>query len=180
MFVQRLVLAATLGSSYGIYGPAFELMESSARPSSGEYKDNEKYELRRWDLERPDSLRALIARINTIRRENPALHDIRSLRFLPSDNDALIAYSKTAGDNVIVTVVNLDPHHTQSGHLELDLHALGIDPADAYQAHDLIGGGRYFWHGSRNYVELDPRQCPAQIFRLRRRLRREHDFDYFA
>ncbi len=180
MYVQRLVLAATLSSSYGIYGPAFELMESEARPGSGEYRNNEKYELRDWDVERADSLRDVIARVNAIRRDHPALQDNRELRFHAIDNDALLAYSKAAGDDVVLVVVNLDPHHTQSGFLELDLPALGIDPQDAYQAHDLLGGGRYAWHGARNYVELDPSVSPAQVFQLRRRLRTEHDFDYFV
>jgi len=76
-------------------------------------------------------------------------------------------------------VVNLDPHHVHSGWLELPLDELGLPPDQPYQAHDLLGGGRYFWHGGRNYVELDPRAAPGQIFRIRRRLRTERDFDYF-
>lgn len=180
VYVQRLVLAATLSASYGIYGPAFELMESEARPGSGEYRNNEKYELRDWDVDRPDSLRAVITRVNAIRRDHPALHDNRSLRFHGVDNDALLAYSKTAGEDVVLVVVNLDPHHAQGGVLDLDLPALGVDPEAAFQAHDLLGGGRFSWHGARNYVELDPHVCPAQVFQLRRRLRTEHDFDYFA
>ncbi|HYC00534.1 MAG TPA: alpha-1,4-glucan--maltose-1-phosphate maltosyltransferase [Candidatus Limnocylindrales bacterium] len=179
-FVQRLVLAATLGASYGIYGPAFELMESQARPGSGEYMDNEKYEIRRWEVSRADSLRPIITRVNAIRRENAALHDNRSLRFHQCANETLLCYSKRAADNVIVVVVNLDVHHKQSGFVELDLDALGIEPDRPFQAHDLLGGGRYLWHGSRNYVELDPHVSPAQIFRVRRRVRTEYDFDYFV
>jgi starch synthase (maltosyl-transferring) len=180
VYAQRLVLAATLGSSYGIYGPVFELMESAARPGAGEYLDSEKYQLRRWSLGGPGALHPLITRINEIRRDNPALHDMRSLRFHACDNDALIAYSKTAGENVIVVVVNLDPHHTQSGHPELDLDALGFERDAPFQAHDLLGGSHFMWQGSRSYVELDPQVSPAHVFRLRRKLRTEHDFDYFA
>jgi starch synthase (maltosyl-transferring) len=179
-YVTRLVLAATLGSNYGIYGPAFELMESEARPGSGEYSNNEKYELRRWDVSRPDSLRSIIQRLNGIRRDNPALQDDRSLKFHSTDNDMLLCYSKRTKDDVIVVVVNLDPHHVQSGFVHLDLGALGVDSDHAFQAHDLLSGARFFWSSARNYVELDPTVSPAHVLRLRRRIRREEDFDYFA
>jgi starch synthase (maltosyl-transferring) len=183
MFMARLVLAATLAANYGIYGPAYELMESAPRePGSEEYLDSEKYQLRHWDLERSDSLRAFVARVNRIRRDNPALHADASLRFLPIDNDQLIAYVKTErslpADNVVLVIVNLDPHHRQSGWLEFDA---GIDTAESepFQVHDLIGGGRFLWQGARNFVQLDPQRSPAHVFLLRRRLRREQDFDYF-
>jgi starch synthase (maltosyl-transferring) len=182
MFVARVVLAATLGASYGIYGPAYELLESRPlRPGGEEYQDSEKYQLRRWDLERPESLRDLIARLNAIRRENPALHRNDRLAFHRVDNEQLIAYSKTSEDlsDVVLVVVNLDHHHVHSGWLELPLEALGLPAREPYQVHDLLGDGRYLWHGPRNFVELDPRSAPAQIFRIRRRVRTERDFDYF-
>jgi starch synthase (maltosyl-transferring) len=181
-FVIRLVLAATLGASYGIYGPAFELCEHRARePGSEEYLDSEKYQLRHWNLDHPDSLRELIARVNRIRREHPALQSDRGLRFHNVDNDALIAYSKTTedGSESILTVVNLDPHHRHSGWLDLDLAALGVKPDQPYQVHDLLSGARYLWHGSRNFVLLDPAHSPAHILRVRKRVRTERDFDYF-
>ncbi len=181
-FLARLVLAATLGANYGIYGPAFELCEHTPlRPGSEEYLDSEKYQIRHWDLDRPGSLRDFIARVNRIRRENPALHSDWSLRFHRVDNDEVIAYSKQAPEegNLILAVVNLDPHHRQSGWVELPLHSLGIDERRPYQVHELIGDARYFWHGPRNYVELDPAVVPAQIFRVRRHLRSEQDFEYF-
>jgi starch synthase (maltosyl-transferring) len=170
-FMIRLVLAATLGASYGIYGPAFELCENRAlRPGSEEYLDSEKYQIRQWDIDNPDSLRTLIARVNRIRRENPALQSDWSLRFHPVDNDQLIVYSKTTGDlaNIIVVVVNLDPHHTQSGWVDLPVESFQLDPHQPYQVHDLLTDARYFWHGTHNYVELNPQMMPAHIFRLRR------------
>jgi starch synthase (maltosyl-transferring) len=182
MFMARLVLAATLSASYGIYGPAYELMEAAPRePGSEEYLHSEKYELRHWNLAREDSLAPFIARVNLIRRENPALHSNEGLRFLPVDNEQLIAYAKTtpAHDNVIVCIVNLDPNHTQGGWVTLDLAALGIDASAAFQMHNLLNDAHYLWQGPRNYVELDPDRAPAHIFRLRRRVRTEHDFDYF-
>jgi starch synthase (maltosyl-transferring) len=181
-FAARLVLAATLGASYGIYGPAFELCEHQPRdPGSEEYLHSEKYEIRAWDTERPDSLRGLITRVNQIRRENSALQSDWSLRFHPVDNEYLFAYSKNSDDlsNVILVVVNLDPHHTQAGWVDLALDALALDPQQPYQVHDLLSDSRYLWHGSRNYVELQPQVLPAHIFRVRRRVRREHDFEYY-
>jgi starch synthase (maltosyl-transferring) len=190
-FVQRFVLAATLGASYGIYGPAFEVMESTPRERGGEeYLDSEKYQLRSWDLERPDSLRELIARVNAIRRANPALQSDRGLAFHAIENDQLLCYSKSAPapgggaedevDNAVLVVVNLDPHHRQSGWTHLDLEALGVDPERPFQVHDLLTDARFLWQGPRNYVELDPAAIPAHVFRIRRRARTEEDFDYFT
>ncbi|HEX6863231.1 MAG TPA: maltotransferase domain-containing protein, partial [Thermoanaerobaculia bacterium] len=179
-FVQRLMLAATLGASYGLYGPAYELMEHVPRErGSEEYLDSEKYQLRQWDLTRPDSLSELIGLVNRIRRENPALQSDQSLRFHTADNEQILCYSKAAGDNVIVVAVNLDPNYAQAAWVELDLSALGLAPDQPFQVHDLLTGARYLWHGSRNFVRLDPHQVPAHIFRVRRRVRSERDFDYF-
>jgi starch synthase (maltosyl-transferring) len=181
-FMIRLVLAATLGASYGIYGPAFELCEGRAlKPGSEEYLDSEKYQIRHWDTASDHSLKNLITSVNNIRKENPALQSDWSLRFHTSDNDELIVYSKTNEDlsDVIVVVVNLDPYYTQSGWVDLDLDALGLTPAQPYQVHDLLSDARYLWHGPHNYVQLDPQVMPAHIFRVRRRVRTERDFDYF-
>ena len=182
VFAARLVLASTLSANYGIYGPAYELMESTARePGSEEYRDSEKYQLRHWPIDRPDSLWPLLARINRIRRDNPALQSDRGLRFCPIDNDQLIAYVKHDAStmNIVLTVVNLDPYNPQSGWVELDLDALEIDAHRSYQVHDQLSDQRYQWHGRRNYVMLDPQRMPAHVFRLRRHLRSEQDFDYF-
>jgi starch synthase (maltosyl-transferring) len=182
VYATRLVLAATLSANYGIYGPAFELMESTPRePGSEEYRDSEKYQLRAWAIDRPDSLWPLLARINRIRRDNPALQSDHNLKFCAVDNDQLIAYVKhdAASQNSVLTVVNLDPYNPQSGWLILDLGPLGIDPEQPYQVHDLVSDQRYQWRGSRNFVMLDPQRMPAHVFRLRRHLRSERDFDYF-
>ncbi len=181
-FVIRLVLAATLGAAYGIYGPAFELGEHRHLEWGGEeYLDSEKFEIRRWDVDRPDSLKAVITRVNRIRRENPALQSDRNLTFHPVENENLICYSKNTPDlsNIVLTVVNLDPHHTQGGRLDVPEEVVGIDSGRPYQVHDLLSDARYLWQGGRNYVELDPRVAPAQIFRIRRKIRTERDFDYF-
>ncbi|GIW54044.1 MAG: hypothetical protein KatS3mg082_0448 [Nitrospiraceae bacterium] len=181
-FMIRLALAATLGASYGIYGPAFELCEH--RPyeeGSEEYFDSEKYEIKHWDIERPDSLRDFIARVNAIRRDNPALQNDWSLRFHPVDNDELLCYSKRTEDrsNIVVTVVNLSPVHTHAGWVELELDEFGIDRDAPYQVHDLLTDTYYLWRGPRNYVEINPHTVPAHIFQVRRRIRTERDFDYY-
>jgi len=181
-FMSRVVLAGTLGASYGIYGPAYELCDNRPREvDSEEYLDSEKYEIKRWPIDRPDSLREFIGRVNRIRRENPALQHDWSLRFHPIDNEWLLAYSKQSSDgaNTIVVIVNLSPHHVHSGWLELDLESLGVDPSRPFQAHDLLTDAHYLWQGKRNYVRIDPQSVPAQIFRLRHRVRTERDFDYF-
>ncbi|MGE5088833.1 MAG: alpha-1,4-glucan--maltose-1-phosphate maltosyltransferase [Candidatus Levyibacteriota bacterium] len=181
-FIIRLILAATLAASYGIYGPAFELAEATPRePGSEEYLDSEKYQLRSWALDRPDGLAEVIARVNRVRRDNPALQSDEGLRFHPVDNDSLICYSKGIehGDNFVLAVVNLDPYHVQSGWVELDLDALGLDARTPYQMHELLSDARYLWTGARNYVRLDPERAPAHVFRLRRRVRTERDFDYY-
>jgi starch synthase (maltosyl-transferring) len=181
-FITRFVLAATLGASYGIYGPAYELgVIAPLKPGGEEYLDSEKYEIKAWRLDAPESLQPLIAKVNAIRRENPALHSNDLLAFHETDNPQLLAYSKRTADreNIVLTVVNLDPHHAQEGHTALDLGELGIEAKDTFQVHDLLTGARYLWRGAENFVQLDPKHVPAAIFRLRRRVRSEQDFDYF-
>jgi starch synthase (maltosyl-transferring) len=119
--------------------------------------------------------------VNEIRRENPALQSDWSLRFHPLDNDQLIAYSKATEDlsDIILVVVNLDPRYKQSGWIDVPLDDFKLDPHQSYQVLDLLSDARYLWHGARNYVELNPLILPAHIFKVRRRLRTERDFDYF-
>jgi len=179
-FQFRLVLAATLAASYGIYGPAYELGEHVARePGSEEYLDSEKYEIRSWDLERPDSLAPLVGRLNRIRREHPALQSNQGLAFHDVDDERLIAYSKRTNDgsDVVLTIVNLDPHVSRSGMLGLPLADFGIDPGRPFEAVDLLAGTTALWQGPHNRVELDPGRCPASILHLRPRVRSETDFE---
>jgi starch synthase (maltosyl-transferring) len=180
-FMIRLVLAATLSSNYGIYGPAFELMVNEAIPGREEYLNAEKYEIKHWDWNQPGNLRDFVARVNRIRKENPALQTTRNLHFYEVDNDALLFYAKLSEDlsNLILVLVNLDPFHTQSGWVRVPIHELGIDARQPYLVHDLLSDDKFIWQGERNYVELNPQVLPANIFRLRKRLKRETDFDYF-
>lgn len=183
VFVTRLILAATLSSSYGVYGPAFELQEHVASaPGSEEYRDSEKYTLRHWDLDRPDSLAPLMTRLNQIRRSQSALAHNTGLRFHPVDNDQLLVYSKPAppelpaagagraGDGPapagVLVVVNLDPRNVQSGWVDLELTALGLDAHDGFDVHDLLTHTCYRWEGARNFVILDPASHPAHVFEV--------------
>lgn len=180
VYMARLVLAATLSASYGLYGPAFELREHLPRgPGSEEYLDSEKYQLRHWDLERADSLAPFIGKVNRIRRAHPALQWDASLRFLAIDNDQLIAYVKTSpdGENLVLTVVNLDPQHVQSGWLEMDAPVYGVAAGKSFQMHDLLSGQRFLWQGTRHFIRLDPHQVPAHVLVLRRGLPGEDDLE---
>ena len=169
-FIVRAVLAATLAANYGLYGPAYELAEHAPRePGSEEYLNSEKYEIKRWDLARADSLRGLIARLNRVRHDNPALQSDWSLQFHAIDNPQLMVYSKREDANVILSAVNLDFVHPQSGFVELDLPSLNIAPHETFEVHDLLSGGRYSWSGPRNYIELNPNQLPAHVFKVVRR-----------
>jgi starch synthase (maltosyl-transferring) len=171
VFVSRLVLAATLSANYGIYGPAYELCENRAvKRGSEEYLDSEKYQLRAWDIDRPDSLRPLISLINRIRKENPSLHSDRRLQFHAIDNDQLIAYSKVTDDrsNMILVIVNLDSHYKQSGWIDVPLERFGLGQNEPFQVHDLLADAHYTWSGSRNYVELNPAAVPAHILKISR------------
>lgn len=180
-FVMRLVLAGTLSSNYGIYGPAFELWENEPLTGKEEYLNSEKYEIRAWDWNKKGNLRDLIAIFNGIRKENPALQATRNLKFYEVDNEYLLFYGKATDDleNIILVVVNLDPFHTQSGWVTVPIDEFGIYPDQPYLVHDLLSQDKYIWHGERNYVELNPHVTPAHIFRLRKKLKRETDFDYF-
>lgn len=180
-FLLRLVLAATLSSNYGIYGPPFELMEHVPRPGAEEYIDSEKFQLRSWDLDDPRSLRDAITLVNRVRKENAALQQTSRIAFHRTDSDVLMAYSKRTDDfgNVVLVVANMDPRHKHGGWVDLDLAELGIREGESFQVHDVFADARYLWSGARNYVELDPRLFPASLFVVRRKVRSEHDFEYF-
>lgn len=181
-FLARLVLAATLGTSYGIYGPAFELLENTPiRPGSEEYLNSEKYELRHWDLDASHSIAPVIEKVNRARRENRALQASHALTFHETDNPYLICYSKQSmdGKNTVLVAVNLDPYHVQSGWVTLNLERMGLFPDEPFQVLDELTGHRYLWQGARNYIELSPQTIPAHIFRVLRHIRSEKDFDYY-
>jgi starch synthase (maltosyl-transferring) len=175
-FMHRVILAATLAASYGIYGPAYELAENAparapeGKTESEEYLDSEKYQIRQRDRNQPDSLVPLISKLNRIRRENRALQSNASLHFHWIDNPQLICYSKATPDfvNTILTVVNIDSFNEQTGWTHIDLGKIGCSAQESFQVDDLLTGEQYLWR-DRNYVALRPEAKPAHIFRVTRK-----------
>ena len=169
-FRIRLLLAGTLAPVYGIYSD-FELCENVAvKHGSEEYLDSEKYEIRVRDWNSPGNIKQDIAKLNRVRREEPALHELANIEFLKSDYEGILAYRKWAPGNDIVVVVNLDPHAAHESMIELPLEQLGLDPNEPYEMSDLLTGARYTWRGKRNYVRLDPVERVGHVFRVGRRL----------
>ena len=166
MFRLRLTLAATLAANYGVYGPAYELMDNRPRDpgTSEEYLDSEKYELRHWDRRRTGSLVPLMRRLNSIRNYHAALQSDWSLRFHRCDNEQLLCYSKRVAGDCVLVAVNLDPHNTQAGWVDLDMEALGLPQDASFTVRDELSGESYPWHGPRNFVMLDPNRAPAHVF----------------
>jgi starch synthase (maltosyl-transferring) len=169
-FMGRYILAATLSSNTGIYGPAFELMEQEPFPGKEEYNHNEKYELKNWDWDRPGNLKNEIARVNHARNTHPALQRTDNIRFVDCDNPRILAYLKQTPDrrDQILVVVSFDWHHTQSGNLLLPLGEMGIGPDKAFKVKDLYDPVQpeYDWRGPRNFIQLDPRRSPAHILQI--------------
>ncbi len=168
-FVVRLVLAATLSSNYGIYGPAFELLENTPRePGSEEYLDSEKYEIKDWNRDDPKSLRPIITTLNHARKEHSALQRNDTLRFHPTDNPQILAYSKHSPDleSVMLMVVSFDYRYPQSGWLEFGPSKVGVKSTNQYMVYDLLTDQGYRWQDGWNYVELRPADGPVHVFRV--------------
>jgi starch synthase (maltosyl-transferring) len=168
-FMIRVALAASLSPLYGIYS-GYELCENEPLPGREEYLDSEKYQFKERDWNAPGNIKDWIARLNKIRKENRALQFYTNLQFHDADNDAILFYSKmtAARDNIILVVVNLDPHRKQNSFVYVPIESFGQMESDSYQVEDLLSGATYTWRGRRNYVELDPDIQPAHVFLVRR------------
>jgi len=179
-FKFRLVLAATLSPSYGIYS-GYELCENRALPGKEEYLDSEKYEITVWDWDRPGHIVDYVTLLNRIRQENPALHELENLEFYESSNDQVLFYGKSTVDkkNAVLVAVNLSPFQSQEAHLRIPIAALGIKPDETYQLHNVITDQRDLMIGDSYILRLDPQIEPAAIFVVRRWTHREQEFDYF-
>ena len=162
-------MAATLSPLYGIYS-GYELCENEALAGREEYLDSEKYQLKQRDWNAPGNIKEWIARLNRIRKQNRALQMYTNLRFYHADNDAILFYAKmtAARDNIILVVVNLDPHRKQNSFIDVPTEEFGQMESDEYEVHDLLSDARYRWRGRKSYVELDPHIQPAHIFVVRR------------
>lgn len=161
-FIVRFILAATLATNYGIYGPVYELCcNTPEKKGSEEYLHSEKYQLKQWDVQQSHSIKPIIARVNEIRKQNTALHNMHSLKFHPIDNPYIIAYSKSDGKNVILVLVNLDPHQSQSGQL-----LFSVEDAHTFQMEDLLNQVIYDWQGHSHYICLNAHNHNTHIFRV--------------
>lgn len=166
--IMRLVLAATLSSNYGLYGPVYEFGVNAPYPGKEEYLDSEKYEIKHWDWKAETRIREIITIINRVRKENPALQSTWNITFAEVQNDNILAYAKKdeASGNIMFMVVNMDPYNTQSAYLKMPMYEMGMDFGKPYVMEDQISGAQYTWHGEWNYVELNPYQLPAHIFKV--------------
>ncbi len=167
-FVSRAILAATLSPSWGVYGPAFELLQHQpVRDGSEEYLDTEKFQLRTWDLDREDSLAPLLQRLNRIRHEQRAFRSLDTLRFHATDDPGLLCFTKTDPAGIgaaVIVVVNLDPVGRHAGLVDIDLAAIDLPYGSDYDVVDELGGVTYRWSGNSNFVDLAPWSASAHIF----------------
>ncbi|MFH1368834.1 MAG: alpha-1,4-glucan--maltose-1-phosphate maltosyltransferase [Elusimicrobiota bacterium] len=169
-FKIRFMLAATLTSNYGIYGPAFELcVNKPFAAGSEEYLNSEKYEIKKWDVTSPGSIRPLIAKVNQLRNKHSVFQHDQNLEFVPVDNEHMICYAKYSADysEVLLIIVNLDTFWAQSGWIELPLKEFGLPENTPFEVNDLLDGKSYLWNGPRNFIRLDPSESPAHILKLR-------------
>ena len=165
--IARLILAATLSSNYGLYGPVYEFGFTQPMPGKEEYVDNEKYELKHWNWDEYTRIKEIIARVNKIRKENTALQDTYNMEFAHTTNDQIICYCKTdkRTGNMLIIAVNLDHFNTQAAEVRIPLEKIGMPVGQQYRVKDLLSGDKYTW-GETNYVELNPWEMPAHILRI--------------
>ena len=166
--IMRVILAATLSSNYGLYGPVYEFGLNEPHGRKEEYVDNEKYEIRHWDWDKYTRIKEIIIRLNTIRRDNAALQSTWNIEFAETTSDQIICYTKAdlkAGNRLIIAV-NLDVYNTQSASVRIPLQELGLSYDASFKVRDLLSGNIYTWQGEWQYVELNPYQMPAHIFRI--------------
>lgn len=166
--IMRLILAATLSSNYGLYGPVYEFVVNTPYPGKEEYLDSEKYEIKNWDWDAETRIREIITIINRVRKDNPALQSTANVVFAEVQNDQMLAYAKkdVASGNTMFMVINMDPYNTQSAHLKMPMYELGMPMDQPYRLEDQISGASYTWHGEWNYVELNPFQIPVHVFKV--------------
>lgn len=166
--IIRLILAATMSSSYGLYGPVYEFCINTPHPGKEEYTDNEKYETKHWGWNAYTRVKEIITRVNKIRKEYAAFHTTYNIHFATTTNNQIICYCKQDkyDENNFIIAVNLDPHNTQSAHVNIPLEKLNLLPDSDYKVKDLLSGDIYQWHGSWNYVQLNPYEMPAHILKI--------------
>lgn len=167
-FILRYALAATLSSNYGVYGPSYEFLENTPIEGKEEYFNSEKYEVRHYDWKRTNRMTDIMSLLNKIRKENEALQSTWNVQFCPIENNNIIAYLKANDEltNIILVVVNLDPHHGQNGYVQLPKARLGLGEKINVKLHDLITNEHYTWTQEWNYVDLNPHKMPFHLFKI--------------
>ncbi len=178
IFMIRLILAATLSSNYGLYGPPYERMQNKAVKNTEEYVDAEKYEIKYWDRSESLPIKDLMKRVNHIRRHNPALQKTNNLKFCEISSNKLVCYAKFASESLLI-VVCMDPHEVQSGVLKIPMDELGLPKEQSYRVHELLQDRRLIWEGDEVAITIDPKILPARIFKIQTPMRREKGFEYF-
>lgn len=168
--IIRFILAATLSSNYGLYGPVYEYGVNTPHPGKEEYTDNEKYEIKHWDWDRYSRTREIITRVNRLRKAFPAFQSTWNIDINETDNERVISYTKKAPDNgdSLVIAVNLDHHNTQGAHIKVPLHLFGIGYHEPYLIRDMLSGETYTWQGEYNFVQMNPWEMPAHILKVER------------
>lgn len=163
----RFALASTLSSVYGIYN-GFELCEATPVPGKEEFLNSEKYDYKVWDWDRPGNIKDFITKVNSIRRDNPALHELDNLRFYPADDDNILFYGKMTADcsNMVFIVVNLDPFDSHVAELDFPLETMGLKQGDTFQVEELLTGRKHLWRSAKQGVKLDPDTNPVEIYRI--------------
>ena len=166
--IIRLILAATISSNYGVYGPVYEFGINKPHPGKEEYTDNEKYQLYSWDWKRYTRIKDYMARLNEIRRSNRALQSTANIYPAATSNDQLLAFAKydSRSGNIILVVVNLDPWNQHDGQVQVPFWKLNLSGDRPYEVHDLLSGEKYYWQSEWNYVKLNPQQAPAHVFKV--------------
>lgn len=166
--IIRLILAATLSSNYGVYGPVYEFGLNTPHGSKEEYTDNEKYEIKHWDWNAYTRIGEIMKRVNRIRKQNAALQTTWNIEFADTTNDQIICYAKVDLEtgNRMIMVVNLDPYQVQNAYVRIPIEHLGIEPGQTYLLRDLLSGDKYSWQGAWNFVELNPNEMPAHVLKV--------------
>ena len=166
--IMRLILAATMSSNYGIYGPVYEFGINQPHGAKEEYIDNEKYEIKHWDWSVTTRIGEIIRRVNHIRKENPALQSTWNVELAESSNEQIICFAKKDKEsgNLLIIAVNLDVFNTQGGHVRIPFESMKLSSLSQFRVRDLLSGESYPWHNEWNYVELNPYRMPAHIFKV--------------
>jgi starch synthase (maltosyl-transferring) len=167
-FIARYIMAATLSSNCGIYGPVFEYNYNVPHPDREEFIDNEKYEIKKWDWDKKTKTKEIITLVNIFRNNNPALQTTWNIHFADTDNPALLCYGKTDDfkEHKVFVAVNMDSYFQQGGWIKVPVNEMGLDPNKPYIVKDILTGKEFEWHHERNFVLLDPNEMPAHVFEV--------------